>query len=127
MEARAECAARVRSACVSAICFLLSDLEPSQRPELLLAEDFPGILQLTADSPSPVCSLPSPSASHLALTSTARWAVTMFFCSLPASGEGRTPSSPPLTHTSRGWPFLWPETNFYCKLGTQKGQIWLLS
>lgn len=54
VEARVECAACVLSACVSAIGFLLSDLEPSQRPELLLAEDFPVILQLTADSPSPL-------------------------------------------------------------------------
>lgn len=41
----------------------------------------------------------------------------MFFCSLPASGEGRTPSSPPLTHTSRGCPFPGQRQTFIAKWG----------
>lgn len=101
---------------------LLPDLEHFQRPEPLLAV-YPGSPGRDSRQPQPC---PSPSASHLVLMSTGRRVVTMFFSPLPASGEGRTPPSPPLLtrtrHTSRGG----PETNFYCKMGTFKsprGQI----
>lgn len=53
----------------------------------------------------------------------------MFFSSLPASGEGDSPTPTPYSgHKQRG-SSPGPETNFYCKMGTlkpQRGQVWPL-